>query len=61
VLASLDPGTETLIAAANAPAPAWRCGQCFAETPSWTAICPNCGKAGTLVWKQEKATLPSLT
>ena len=50
VLASLDPGTETLIAAANAPAPAWRCNQCDAEAPNWTAICPNCGKAGTLVW-----------
>jgi HemY protein len=56
VLASLDPGTETLTAAANAPAPAWRCDQCHAETPNWTAICPNCGKAGTLVWKLEKGS-----
>jgi HemY protein len=51
ILASLEPGPDSIAAAANAPAAKWRCEQCQAETEDWTAICPNCGKAGTLAWQ----------
>ncbi len=60
VLASLDPTTETITAAANAPAPAWRCSRCFASTPGWSAACPNCSRIGTLSWKTNPGSLPAV-
>jgi HemY protein len=60
VLAKLDPGIDAVTAAANAPAPRWHCDHCSAETEAWTAICPSCGKAGTLSWTTGGAGLPAV-
>jgi HemY protein len=51
VLATLEPSPEHMTAAATAPSARWVCRNCSAETPEWAAICPSCGKAGTLAWK----------
>lgn len=51
VLATLEPSPASISAAASAPAPKWVCGNCSAEALDWTAICPGCGKAGTLSWR----------
>ncbi len=51
VLASLDPSPENIAAAAIATDPKWVCSNCSADTSDWTAICPSCGKAGTLFWR----------
>jgi HemY protein len=51
VLATLEPSQDSISAAASAPAPKWVCGVCSAEASDWTAICPSCGKAGTLTWR----------
>jgi HemY protein len=60
VLASLEPNPENITAAANAPAPRWLCENCQAETAEWTAICPSCGKAGSLVWQTSGPALRRL-
>jgi HemY protein len=57
VLASLDPSPDNVTAAAIAPAPKWVCSNCSADTPDWTAICPACGKAGTLSWRASTKAL----
>jgi HemY protein len=31
-----------------APAARWTCAACHATTPDWSALCPACGKPGTL-------------
>ncbi len=58
VLSSLDPGIATISAAAHAPAAKWQCSFCASEVSDWTAICSNCGKAGTLAWTTS-GTLPA--
>jgi len=57
VLASLDPSTENVSAAAIAAEPKWVCGNCSADAPDWTPICPSCGKAGTLLWQTSAKAL----
>ena len=57
VLATLEPSPENMTAAAAAPAPRWVCGNCSAETSDWAAICPNCGKAGTMDWRTASKAL----
>ncbi len=54
---------EALRAAATAePDPAWRCGECGGETPTWQPLCPHCGAAGRLAWEagpRSSALLPA--
>ena len=42
-------------AATADPDPDWRCTECHAIAPAWSAACPSCGAAGSLRWGPSRA------
>ncbi|HUN39643.1 MAG TPA: heme biosynthesis HemY N-terminal domain-containing protein [Acetobacteraceae bacterium] len=41
-------------AATADPDPEWRCTECHAMAPVWSAACPSCGAAGGLRWERAR-------